>query len=174
MLRALQDQIDALARCRGGNGPSRRTCRIPRHVDDLDRRIQVRPLDDLHQAGRLLVPDGGLVRHQCRGCSAVTISCARSVTAASRFTRISSGERSSRRSRRVSITPSAGELDERYDAALSKRRMFVNDIYLTIIRRPLQGHAGTFEALMQTVLGKKTGDGGSFDRARRPNRSCGT
>ncbi|RTL89295.1 MAG: VirB4 family type IV secretion/conjugal transfer ATPase [Hyphomicrobiales bacterium] len=57
-----------------------------------------------------------------------------------------------------------GELDERYHAALSKRRMFVNDIYLTIIRRPLQGHAGTFEALMQTVLGKKTGDGGSFDQ----------
>ncbi len=56
------------------------------------------------------------------------------------------------------------EIDERYHAALSKRRMFVNDIYLTIIRRPLQGHAGTFEALMQTVLGKKTRDGESFDQ----------
>ncbi len=56
------------------------------------------------------------------------------------------------------------EIDERYDAALSKRRMFVNDIYLTIIRRPLQGHAGTFEALMQTVLGKKTKEGESFDQ----------
>jgi len=56
------------------------------------------------------------------------------------------------------------EIDERYHAALSKRRMFVNDIYLTIIRRPLQGHAGTFEALMQTVLGKKTKDGESFDQ----------
>jgi type IV secretion system protein VirB4 len=56
------------------------------------------------------------------------------------------------------------ELDERYHSALSKRRMFVNDIYLTIIRRPLQGHAGTFEALMQAVLGKKTGDGDSFDQ----------
>lgn len=56
------------------------------------------------------------------------------------------------------------ELDERYHTALSKRRMFVNDLYLTIIRRPLQGHAGTFEALMQTVLGKKTGDGDSFDQ----------
>jgi type IV secretion system protein VirB4 len=56
------------------------------------------------------------------------------------------------------------ELDARYHAALSRRRMFVNDLYLTIIRRPLQGHAGTFEALMQTLLGKKTGDGDSFDR----------
>ncbi|MFN5715165.1 MAG: type VI secretion protein, partial [Bradyrhizobium sp.] len=40
------------------------------------------------------------------------------------------------------------ELDERYDAALSKRRMFVNDLYLTIIRRPLQGQAGTFDAML--------------------------
>lgn len=56
------------------------------------------------------------------------------------------------------------EIDERYHAALSKRRMFVNDIYLTIIRRPLQGHAGTFEALMQGVLGKKTIEGESFDQ----------
>jgi len=56
------------------------------------------------------------------------------------------------------------EIDERYHAALSKRRMFVNDIYLTIIRRPLQGHAGTFEALTQTILGKKTSDGESFDQ----------
>jgi type IV secretion system protein VirB4 len=56
------------------------------------------------------------------------------------------------------------ELDERYHTALSKRRMFVNDIYLTVIRRPLQGHAGTFEALMQTVLGKKTSAGDSFEQ----------
>ena len=56
------------------------------------------------------------------------------------------------------------ELDERYHAALSKRRMFVNDIYLTIIRRPLQGHAGTFETLLQGVLGKKTAEGESFDQ----------
>ena len=55
------------------------------------------------------------------------------------------------------------EIDERYDAALAKRRMFVNDLYLTIIRRPLQGHAGTFEALMQAFLGKKTQKGDSFD-----------
>jgi len=41
--------------------------------------------------------------------------------------------------------------------------MFVNDIYLTILRRPLQGHAGTFEAMMQGLLGKKNKAGGSAD-----------
>jgi type IV secretion system protein VirB4 len=47
------------------------------------------------------------------------------------------------------------ELDERYDAALSKRRMFVNDIYLTIVRRPLQGQAGTFDVMLTKLLGRK-------------------
>ncbi|MBS0530797.1 MAG: VirB4 family type IV secretion system protein, partial [Proteobacteria bacterium] len=53
------------------------------------------------------------------------------------------------------------EIDERYDAALSKRRMFVNDIYVTIVRRPLQGQAGTFDALMTKALGRKDAEGGS-------------
>lgn len=53
------------------------------------------------------------------------------------------------------------EIDERYDAALSKRRMFVNDIYLTIVRRPLQGQAGTFDALMTKALGSRDAAGES-------------
>ncbi len=53
------------------------------------------------------------------------------------------------------------EIDERYDAALSKRRMFVNDIYLTIIRRPLQGQAGTLDVLMTKALGRKDAAGES-------------
>ena len=55
------------------------------------------------------------------------------------------------------------EIDERYDASLSKRRMFVNDIYLTIVRRPLQGHAGTFEVMLQGLLGRKNQAGRSAD-----------
>ena len=55
------------------------------------------------------------------------------------------------------------EIDERYDASLSKRRMFVNDIYLTIVRRPLQGHAGTFELMLQGLLGRKNQAGRSAD-----------
>ncbi len=53
------------------------------------------------------------------------------------------------------------ELDERYNATLSKRRMFVNDLYLTIVRRPLQGQAGTFEAMMTKLLGRKDTTGAS-------------
>ncbi|KIU53112.1 VirB4 family type IV secretion system protein [Bradyrhizobium elkanii] len=51
--------------------------------------------------------------------------------------------------------PLCRELDERYDAALSQRRMFVNDIYLTIVRRPLQGQAGTFDLMLTKLLGRK-------------------
>ena len=59
------------------------------------------------------------------------------------------------------------EIDERYDASLSKRRMFVNDIYLTIVRRPLQGHAGTFRSsCCRGFLGRKN-QGGQVGRRRR-------
>ena len=51
------------------------------------------------------------------------------------------------------------EIDERYDAALSRRRMFVNDVYLTLVRRPLQGQAGTFEGLLGRLFGRTQADG---------------
>lgn len=51
--------------------------------------------------------------------------------------------------------PFCRELDERYNAALSQRRMFVNDLYVTIVRRPLQGQAGTFDAVLGTLLGRR-------------------
>jgi type IV secretion system protein VirB4 len=53
------------------------------------------------------------------------------------------------------------EIDERYDSALSQRRMFVNDLYLTIVRRPLQGQAGTFDAMLTKLLGRKDAAGES-------------
>jgi type IV secretion system protein VirB4 len=53
------------------------------------------------------------------------------------------------------------EIDERYDAALSERRMFVNDIYLTIVRRALQGQAGTFDTALTKLLGRKDATGES-------------
>ena len=51
------------------------------------------------------------------------------------------------------------ELDVRYDASLARKRMFVNDVYLTIVRRRLQGQAGTFESMMNAILGRKTKSG---------------
>ncbi len=56
------------------------------------------------------------------------------------------------------------ELDERYNAALSQRRMFVNDLYVTIVRRPLQGQAGTFDAVLGSLLGRKDQTGESVSR----------
>jgi len=65
--------------------------------------------------------------------------------------------------------PFCAELDQRYQAALGKRRMFVNDIYLSIIRRPLQGQAGTFETLMQKLMGKTTETGEKAEEAEALN-----
>ncbi|WP_019200168.1 VirB4 family type IV secretion system protein [Afipia birgiae] len=60
--------------------------------------------------------------------------------------------------------PFCAELDERYNSALSKRRMFVNDLYLTIVRRPLQGRAGTFDLMLTRLLGRKDEAGESVAR----------
>ena len=65
------------------------------------------------------------------------------------------------------------ELDERYDASLARKRMFVNDVYLTIVRRKLQGHAGTFESLMARAMGRKTAAGDDHDLACRSGGAAG-
>ncbi|MBZ5762288.1 VirB4 family type IV secretion system protein [Rhizobium sp. VS19-DR104.2] len=59
--------------------------------------------------------------------------------------------------------PFAAELNRRYLALLSERRMFVNDTYFTIVRRPLQGKAGSADSLMGRMFGAKTATG---DKAR--------
>jgi type IV secretion system protein VirB4 len=45
--------------------------------------------------------------------------------------------------------PFALELDARYVQALGRRKMFVNDIYLSVLRRPMQGKVGLIDALIQ-------------------------
>ncbi len=60
-------------------------------------------------------------------------------------------------------SPFAAELDRRYLARLAERRMFVNAPYLTIIRRPLQGRAGSADSMFGKLFGGRTADG---DRAR--------
>lgn len=47
--------------------------------------------------------------------------------------------------------PFARELDRRYMAALGRRRMFVNELYLTVVRRRLQGSVGAAESLLGLV-----------------------
>lgn len=44
------------------------------------------------------------------------------------------------------------ELDARWRARLAAREMFVNDLYLTIVRRPLQGRVGLLDRVRDFVL----------------------
>ena len=48
-------------------------------------------------------------------------------------------------------SPFARELDRRYMEALGQRRMFVNELYLTVVRRRLQGSVGAAESLLSLV-----------------------
>jgi len=57
----------------------------------------------------------------------------------------------------------AQELNRRYMALLAERRMFVNDTYLTIVRRPLQGKVGRADGLAGKFFGARTVEG---DRSR--------
>ena len=45
----------------------------------------------------------------------------------------------------------SAELDERWQARLATKRMFVNDLFLTIVRRPLQGRIGIVDRLQGLV-----------------------
>ena len=65
--------------------------------------------------------------------------------------------------RRVSATPDSAplnpfcrRLDDAWKARLSGRHLYVNEIFLTLVRRPLQGGAGWIERLM-----KKPGEDGA-------------
>jgi type IV secretion system protein VirB4 len=57
--------------------------------------------------------------------------------------------------------PFCAEFDRRYHEKLAARRMFVNDFYLTITRRSLQGNVGSFENVISSVFRRKTEAGRS-------------
>jgi len=46
------------------------------------------------------------------------------------------------------------ELDERYQDRLDTKRMFVNEQYLTIVRRPAQSKIGLFSEVLKTISSK--------------------
>lgn len=58
------------------------------------------------------------------------------------------------------------ELDEHYSGALRRQRMFVNDIYLTVIRRELQGTVGAADLVLRRLFGGRTADGASASEER--------
>ena len=53
------------------------------------------------------------------------------------------------------------EFDRRYQEKLTQRRMFVNDFYVTITRRSLQGNVGSFERAISSVFKRNNADGRS-------------
>ena len=60
----------------------------------------------------------------------------------------------------------SAELDENWNALLASRRLYVNDLYLTLIVRPLSGRAG----LAERVLGMFTGGPAPTDDDRGADR----
>ena len=60
----------------------------------------------------------------------------------------------------------SAELDENWNALLASRRLYVNDLYLTLIVRPLSGRAG----LAERVLGMFTGGPAPTDDERGADR----
>lgn len=59
--------------------------------------------------------------------------------------------------------PFCRELDERYRAALAGKQLFVNELYVTLLRRDLQGSVGTFDKLMRGLAAKRHADGARVD-----------
>ncbi len=58
----------------------------------------------------------------------------------------------------------AAALDQRYTAALAARRLFEDRHYLTLIRRPLQGHVGLLEEAGRLLRGAGSTDAAAHDR----------
>lgn len=54
--------------------------------------------------------------------------------------------------------PFAAELDERYLQGLGTRMMFVNEIYLTVIRRPMTGRAGKVDRVFNWLRAADSGE----------------
>jgi type IV secretion system protein VirB4 len=53
----------------------------------------------------------------------------------------------------------ADELNRRYMAQLGQQRMFVNDMYVTIVRRPLRGQVGVIDKLTRKMFSRRAGKG---------------
>ncbi|WP_411287212.1 VirB4 family type IV secretion/conjugal transfer ATPase [Phenylobacterium sp.] len=49
------------------------------------------------------------------------------------------------------------ELDEAWKARLASKRLYVNDLFLTLVRRPLQGRVGLIEGAIRAVTGASGG-----------------
>ena len=62
--------------------------------------------------------------------------------------------------------PFSHELDRAWRARLDARRLYVNDLFLTLVRRPLQGRAGWADGLLRHLAGRPDDPGEAVERAR--------
>ncbi|MCI3131093.1 VirB4 family type IV secretion/conjugal transfer ATPase [Phenylobacterium aquaticum] len=67
--------------------------------------------------------------------------------------------------RRVSVSqaasfedPICAEIDRRWQARMAERRLFVNDLFVTLLRRPARGKAGLAHRLSDLMGGIRSGD----------------
>lgn len=61
----------------------------------------------------------------------------------------------------------SADLDERWNALLSSRRLYVNDLYLTLVIRPLRGRAGWAERMLGMFSGDRSANSQDFSADRR-------
>lgn len=54
--------------------------------------------------------------------------------------------------------PICAEIDRRWQARMGEQRLFVNDLFLTLVRRPARGKAGLAHRLSDLMGGVRTGD----------------
>lgn len=63
--------------------------------------------------------------------------------------------------------PFSRDLDERWRKRLASRQMYVNDLFLTIVRRPMQGQSGLLDRLRNFASRSMSGAAAEFAAAKR-------
>lgn len=61
----------------------------------------------------------------------------------------------------------SAELDATWSERLSARKLYVNDLFLTIVRRPLQGHGGVIDGFLRALKGTGKAEAAAVQAANR-------
>jgi type IV secretion system protein VirB4 len=61
----------------------------------------------------------------------------------------------------------SARLDADWSERLATRRLYVNDLFLTIVRRPLQGHGGVIDGLLRALKGTGKAEAAAIQAADR-------
>lgn len=61
----------------------------------------------------------------------------------------------------------SAELDAAWSERLAARKLYVNDLFLTIVRRPLQGHGGVIDGVLRALRGTGKAEAAALQAADR-------